>query len=422
MLVDDVKIFVRSGDGGAGVVSFRREKYIPQGGPNGGDGGKGGDIVFKVNPNLNTLTYYKYNNHHKADNGTRGGTSNKTGAKADDRILEVPAGTLIKDADTGAVIADLVKDDDFFVIAKGGRGGKGNARFATPSNKAPRVAEKGAPGIEIWLRLELKLIADVGLVGFPNAGKSTLLSVISNAKPKIADYPFTTLSPNLGVVIYDHKDLVFADIPGLIEGAHMGVGLGHSFLRHVSRCRVLIHIIDGLSDDPVADFNQINTELALYDEKMSEKPQIVVFNKMDLLEPQEYFPLVEEELKKRGVEIMPISAVAQKNVKEVIQKAFYEISQLPDETETEQDTMPVYALDEEDAPIFTLENPSEGVFIVLGDRIERAAKMTYWDYEEAVLRFQKILEILGVSQALKEAGVEVGDTVFIGKHELEWAD
>lgn len=422
MLVDDVKIFVRSGDGGAGVVSFRREKYIPQGGPNGGDGGKGGDVIFKVNPNLNTLTYFKYNNHHKANHGTRGGTSNKTGANADDLILEVPAGTLIKDADTGTIIADLVGEDDSFTVLKGGRGGKGNARFASASNRAPRVAEKGAPGEERWLRLELKLIADVGLVGFPNAGKSTLLSVVSNAKPKIADYPFTTLAPNLGVVIYDHNDLVFADIPGLIEGAHMGVGLGHSFLRHVSRCRVLIHVIDGLSEDPIADFNQINTELSLYDEKLAEKPQIVVFNKMDLQEAQEYFPLVEEELRKRGVEIMPISAVAQQNTKQLIQRAFYEIDQLPDETEEDQlYQMPVYEL-EDDTPIFTLDNPEEGVFVVEGERIERAAAMTYWDYEEAVLRFQKILEILGVSKALKEAGVEVGDTVYIGKHELEWAD
>ena len=422
MLVDDVKIFVRSGDGGAGVVSFRREKYIPQGGPNGGDGGKGGDVIFKVNPNLNTLTYFKYNNHHKANHGTRGGTSNKTGANADDLILEVPAGTLIKDADTGTIIADLVGEDDSFTVLKGGRGGKGNARFASASNRAPRVAEKGAPGEERWLRLELKLIADVGLVGFPNAGKSTLLSVVSNAKPKIADYPFTTLAPNLGVVIYDHNDLVFADIPGLIEGAHMGVGLGHSFLRHVSRCRVLIHVIDGLSEDPIADFNQINTELSLYDEKLAEKPQIVVFNKMDLQEAQEYFPLVEEELRKRGVDIMPISAVAQQNTKQLIQRAFYEIDQLPDETEEDQlYQMPVYEL-EDDTPIFTLDNPEEGVFIVEGERIERAAAMTYWDYEEAVLRFQKILEILGVSKALKEAGVEVGDTVYIGKHELEWAD
>jgi len=422
MLVDDVKINVKSGNGGDGVVAFRREKYIPHGGPAGGDGGKGGDVIFKVNPNLNTLNFYKFNNHHKAAHGTKGGSSNKTGANADDLILEVPAGTLIKDEETGEVLADLVSPDDSVVILKGGRGGKGNARFATASNKAPRIAEKGAPGIEKWLRLELKLIADVGLVGVPNAGKSTLLSVVSNAKPKIAPYPFTTLEPNLGVVIYDHQDLVFADIPGLIEGAHMGIGLGHSFLRHVSRCRVLVHVIDGMSEDPVADFNQINTELALYDETMSDKPQIVVFNKMDLLEAQEYFPLVEEELNKRGVEVMPISAVAQQNIKQLIQRAFYEIDQLPEEDPEEQlYQMPVYELEDE-APIFTLEHPEEGVFIVKGERIERAAAMTYWDYEQAVLRFQKILDVLGITKALKEAGVEPGDTVYIGNHELEWAD
>lgn len=421
MLVDDVKIYVRSGDGGNGIVAFRREKYVPRGGPNGGDGGKGGDVIFKVNPHRNTLTHYKYHNHHKAKHGNRGSISNRTGASADDLILEVPAGTLIKDAETGEVLADLVKEGDSVVILRGGRGGKGNARFATASNQAPRVAEKGAPGEERWLRLELKLIADVGLVGVPNAGKSTLLSVVSNAKPKIADYPFTTLEPNLGVVIYDDRDLVFADIPGLIEGAHMGVGLGHAFLRHVSRCRVLIHLLNGSSEDPVADFNQINTELALYDEKLAHKPQIVAFNKMDLTDAQEYFPLVKEELGKRGVQVMELSAVTQRNVKQLIQRAFHEIDQLPEETEEELYQLPTYEL-EDDRPIFTLEQPEEKVFVVKGERIERAAAMTYWDYDEAVLRFQQILEILGVSKALKEAGVVPGDTVFIGEYELEWSD
>jgi len=422
MLVDDVKIYVRSGDGGAGVVSFRREKYVPHGGPNGGDGGRGGDVIFKVNPNINTLQYFKYNNHHKADHGNRGGSSNKTGADADDLILEVPPGTLVKDAETGVVLADLVETDREYVLLKGGRGGKGNARYVSASNRAPRMAERGAPGQERWLRLELKLIADIGLVGVPNAGKSTLLSVVSNAKPKIADYPFTTLSPNLGVVLYDHRDLVFADIPGLIEGAHQGIGLGHSFLRHVSRCRVLIHVIDGMSDDPVADFNQINAELALYDAELAEKPQIVVFNKMDLLEPQEFFPLVKEELEKRGVQVMPISAVAQQNVKQLIQRAFYEIDQLPDEDPEDVEVgVPLYEL-EDDAPVFTLSQTEDGTYIVEGERIERAAAMTYWDYDEAVLRFQKILKVLGVSDALREAGVEPGDTVYIGRYELEWAD
>ncbi len=422
MLVDDVKIYVRSGDGGDGIVAFRREKYVPHGGPSGGDGGKGGDVIFKVDPNRNTLTHFQRYTHFKAEHGGRGGASNRTGANADDLIIEVPAGTVIRDADSGELLADLVSEDDTLVVAKGGRGGRGNSRFKSSSNKAPRVAEKGAPGDEYWLKLELKLIADVGVVGVPNAGKSTLLSVVSNAKPKIAEYPFTTLQPNLGVVSYDYRDLVFADIPGLIEGAHMGVGLGHEFLRHVQRTRILVHVLNGISDDPVADFNQINTELALYDDKLGERPQIVVFNKMDLPDAQEYFPLVKEALAKRGVEIMPVSAATQMNIQELIQKAFQTIDELPDplEDDTSEDDMPIYELDDE--PIFTLHKVNESTYRVKGERIERAAKMTYWEYEEAVNRFQKILEVLGITEALREAGVEVGDTVFIGQHELEWSD
>jgi GTP-binding protein len=423
MLVDDVKIYVRSGDGGAGVVAFRREKYVPRGGPSGGDGGKGGDIVFRANPNMNTLSHFQHQVHFKAKPGNRGGTSNKTGANADNLIIDVPTGTVVKDAATGEIIADLVKPDDVVVVLRGGRGGKGNSRFTSASNQTPRVAEKGAPGEEMWLRLELRLIADVGLVGVPNAGKSTLLSVVSNAKPKIADYPFTTLEPNLGVVIYDNRDLVFADIPGLIEGASQGIGLGHAFLRHISRCRTLIHVINGISDDPVADFNQINTELALYDENLAKKPQIVVFNKMDLPDAQEYFPMVKEALEKRGVEVMPISAAAHHNIQELIQRTFALIDSLPKEVEVPlgKEAIERYTL-EDNEPVFQLEIRDDGAYMVTGKRIERAAAMTYWDYDQAVLRFQKILEILGVSAALKKAGVEPGDTVFIGEYELEWSD
>jgi len=422
MLVDEAKIYVRSGNGGDGVVAFRREKYIPRGGPNGGDGGRGGDVILRVNSNRNTLFFFKQHVHFKAAHGGRGGSSNKTGADAENLIVEVPAGTVVRDADTGVLIADLVNEDQEIVIAQGGRGGKGNARFVSASNRAPRIAEKGAPGSERWIKLELKLIADVGLVGVPNAGKSTLLSVVSNAKPKIADYPFTTLEPNLGVVTMDHQDLVFADIPALIEGAHMGVGLGHSFLRHVQRCRVLIHVLDGPGADPVADFNQINSELALYDEQLAKKPQIVVFNKIDLPDAQEYFPLVKEALEARGVDVMPISAATHQNIDKVIQGAFYEIANLPDDApEPLEDDVPVYEL-EDAGPIFELEKQEDGSYLVTGERIERAAAMTYWDYEEAVVRFQKILEVLGITQALKDAGVEPGDTVFIGDYELEWSD
>lgn len=422
MLVDDVKIYVRSGDGGNGVISFRREKYIPKGGPDGGDGGKGGDVILKVNPNLNTLNYFKQHVHFKAKHGVRGGSSNKFGANAEDLIVQVPAGTIVRDAKTNEIIADLVKPDASVVVLEGGRGGKGNSRFTSSANRAPRVAERGAPGEERWIRLELKLIADVGLVGVPNAGKSTLLSVVSNAKPKIANYPFTTLQPNLGVVVYDNRDVVFADIPGLIEGAHEGVGLGHSFLRHVQRCRVLIHVLDGISEDPVADYNQIMTELALYDENLLEKPQIVVFNKMDLPDAQEYFPLVEEALKKRGVDVMPISAATHNNIKTLIQRTFQEIDNLPESVEEEaSEEIPTYEI-EDDEPIFALHKIDDQTYKVTGKRIERAAAMTYWDYEEAVIRFQKILEVLGVTQALKDAGVEPGHTVFIGEYELEWSD
>lgn len=423
MLVDNVKIYVRSGDGGNGIISFRREKYIPHGGPNGGDGGKGGDIIIKVNPKLNTLVHFKHHVHFKAEHGDRGGNSNMTGANADDMVIEVPPGTVVKDAETEVILADLVANDDVVVLLKGGRGGKGNARFTTASNRAPKVAEKGAPGSEKWIRLELKLIADVGLVGLPNAGKSTLLSVVSNAKPKIADYPFTTLEPNLGVVLYDDHDLVFADIPGLIEGAHMGVGLGHAFLRHVQRCRILIHLIDGTSVDPLADFNQINTELALYDEKLAQKPQIVVFNKMDLLEAQEAFPQVQAALAERGIDLLPISAIAHQNVQNLVQQAFAEIAKLPVEDTSYRltDMVTTYGI-EADAPIFTIAKQEDGSYLVKGDRIERAAAMTYWDYEEAVMRFQKILEILGISKGLKDAGVQIGDTVFIGEFELEWTE
>ena len=334
---------------------------------------------------------------------------------------QVPAVPIARVAESVMLLADLLKEGDEVVVARGGRGGHGNAHFKSASNKAPRVAEKGAPGEEQWITLELKLIADVGLVGVPNAGKSTLLSVVSNAKPKIADYPFTTIQPNLGVVTYDDADLIYADIPGLIEGAHMGVGLGHAFLRHVQRTRLLVHLIDGAGEDPIADYNQINAELALYDASLGDKPQIVVFNKMDLPMAQERWPEIEKTLRETGVEPLAISAVTQENVKQLVQRVFFEMSQLPDlEPETVED-VGLYEL-EDAGPIFEIKRGEDGEYIVTGQRIERAAAMTYWDYEEAVVRFQKILEILGITAALKEAGVEPGDTVFIGDYELEWTD
>ncbi|MBN1680373.1 MAG: GTPase ObgE [Anaerolineae bacterium] len=420
MSYDEARIYVKSGDGGNGIVHFRREKYVPRGGPSGGDGGKGGDVVLVVKPTLNTLIAFNQNHHFKALNGEAGGSSNCTGRSADDLIVDVPPGTIVRDADTGALIADLVEPGQRIVIAKGGRGGRGNARFASSTNQAPRIAEKGAPGQERWIQLELKLLADVGIVGVPNAGKSTFLSVVSNARPKIADYPFTTLQPNLGVAVFDERDLVLADIPGLIEGAHTGVGLGHDFLRHIQRTRVLIHLLDGAGEDPIADFHQINTELALFDEKLGQKPQIVVLNKMDLPQAQERWPAIRDELKRLGYAPMSISAVTHQNVRDVVFRTLAIIDSLPDEPD-EIGELPVYQLDD-DPLAFTISRTDDGGFRVSGKRIERAVTMTYWNYDQAVTRFQRILESMGVTAALKEAGVKPGDTVIIGEMELEWDD
>ncbi len=420
-MFDEVKIYVRSGNGGDGIVAFLREKFMPRGGPAGGDGGRGGNVVFQVNPKMNTLAAFQKGIHFKAQDGKPGGAKNMSGLSGADTVVQVPPGTVVKDAETGAVLADLVRGDDRVVLFKGGRGGRGNQHFATPSNQAPRVAEKGEPGQEHWLILELKLIADVGIVGVPNAGKSTLLSIVSNARPKIADYPFTTLEPNLGVVAYDDRDMVVADIPGLIEGAHMGVGLGHSFLRHIQRTRLLVHLLNGASENPLADYSQINTELALYDDKLGGKPQIVVFNKMDLPEAQAAWPEVEKALRARGVEPMAISGATQLNVKQLIQRVFQTMDSLPPEQRTPVVEMPTYELPEEEV-IFKIIREEGGAYRVVGRRIERAAAMTHWDYDDAILRFQDILETLGISKALEEAGVRVGDTVFIGDYELEWSE
>lgn len=420
-MLDEVKIYVRSGDGGDEIVAFLREKFMPRGGPVGGDGGRGGDVVIRVNRRLNTLVAFQKGVHFKADHGKNGGAKNMSGASGKPVVIDVPPGTVVRDPDTGEVIADLVRADDQVVVAKGGRGGRGNQHFASPANQAPRYAEKGEPGVEKWLVLELKLIADVGIVGVPNAGKSTLLSVVSNAKPKIADYPFTTLEPNLGVMTYDDRDLVLADIPGLIEGAHMGIGLGHAFLRHVQRTRVLVHLLNGANEQPIADYSQINTELALFDEKLAQKPQIVVFNKLDLPDAQERWPEVQKALREMGVEAMAISGVTQQNVRALVQRLFQVMDELPEEVKLPVTEMPVYELPA-DEPIFEIVQEDEGVFRVTGKRIERAALMTHWEYEEAVMRFQQILETLGISAALEEAGVKVGDTVHIGEYELEWSD
>ncbi len=426
MFIDEVTIHVRSGRGGAGVVRFRREKYVPFGGPDGGDGGHGGDVVFQVDPMLNTLAKFRRQQHFHAEDGARGGSKNQTGKSGQDLVVPVPPGTLIFDADADELLGDLTKPDQRLVVCKGGAGGRGNARFATSRNKAPRIAEKGEPPEERTLRLELRLIADVGLVGVPNAGKSTLLAAVTNAKPKIASYPFTTLQPNLGVAELDiDTNLVLADIPGLIEGAHEGVGLGYQFLRHVQRTRVLIHLLDGLSQDPLADFSQINTELALFDPYLAEKPQIVAFNKMDLPSVVENWPQVRDALEGRGYESHAISAVAGTNVRQLLYRAKQILDQLPSESEqgveeSESDQMPVYR-PESDPRQFSITRTRSG-YRVAGDAIERAAAMTYWEYYQSVDRFQRILSTLGIEKALRKAGIQPGDTVFIGDHELEWME
>ena len=419
MFFDEAEIFVQSGRGGDGMVHFHKEKYVPHGGPDGGDGGRGGSVILEVDAKINTLFDFSHRSRYVAEDGKPGGPNNMSGKSARDLVVSVPPGTLVYDAQTGDLLGDLVENHQQLVVAKGGRGGKGNQHYATSRNQAPRMAEKGEPGEEKTLRFELKMIADLGIVGVPNAGKSSLLAVVSNAKPKIANYPFTTLSPNLGVVQLDHDVvMVLADIPGLIEGAHQGVGLGFAFLRHVQRTRVLIHVLDGLSEDPISDFSQINSEMALFDEKIAEKPQIVAFNKMDLPFVQERWPEVQKAITDLGYEIMPISTVSHENVNALMWKAHAMLEDAP-EPEAVQ-AMPVYRASE-DPRAFSIEQVEEG-WVVKGEAIERAAAMTYWEHRESIRRFQRLMENIGVEEALREAGIEEGDTVFIGDYELEWQD
>jgi GTP-binding protein len=421
--LDEVKIHVASGKGGDGIVHFRREKYVPRGGPDGGDGGKGGDVVFEVDRHLSSLGPFRRQRHFHAEEGGRGGPSNRTGANGNNEVIRVPAGTMVRDADSDELLADLTDRDEQLTFLHGGRGGRGNARFATSRNQAPRMAEKGEPGKERWLRLELRLIADVGIVGVPNAGKSTLLASVSNAKPKIADYPFTTLAPNLGVVELDSDTtFVLADVPGLIEGAHEGVGLGFEFLRHIQRTRALIHLLDGMAQDPVADFAQTNAEMALFDERLSNLPQVVAVSKLDLSEVEAAWPALSQRLAELGVEAYPISAVDHTGVRELMYAAYQAAQRVAPEVATiEQDELPVYR--PEPAPdAFEISRDPDGTFRVSGEAVERSAAMTYWEYDEPVRRFQRLLARIGVEDALREAGAKPGDSVRIGEYELEWME
>lgn len=419
MFYDRAKIYIKSGDGGDGMISFRHEKFVPMGGPDGGDGGRGGDIVFIVNRNRNSLVSFHRQVHFRAGNGGHGGPANRTGADGETLRLEVPAGTIVRHAETGALLADLTQPDQEVVLLVGGRGGRGNSRFANSVNQAPRLAERGEPGEDVWLQLELKLIADVGIVGVPNAGKSTLLSVVSAARPKIADYPFTTLQPNLGVANLDgFETMVLADIPGLIEGASEGVGLGHDFLRHIERTRILIHLLDGASPDPLEEWAMLNQELAFYDLSLEEKPQLVVLNKLDLPDAQAWEPILAEEITQAGYSFTAISAVTGQGVREMLYQVKRMLDALPEPTMAEAEVVLTAVADPSS---FAIERESDG-WRVRGKRIEQVAAMTYFEFDTTLNRFQDILAGMGITAALEKAGVQPGDLVRIGAEELEWGE
>ncbi|XXM73586.1 GTPase ObgE [Lysinibacillus sphaericus] len=429
MFVDQVKIYTKGGDGGNGMVAFRREKYVPKGGPAGGDGGHGADVVFEVDEGLRTLMDFRYQRHFKAPRGEHGMSKNQHGRNAEDMVVKVPPGTVVKDDDTGETIADLIQHGQRAVITKGGRGGRGNSRFATPANPAPELSEKGEPGQERYIVMELKLLADVGLVGFPSVGKSTLLSVVSAAKPKIASYHFTTIVPNLGMVeTADGRSFVMADLPGLIEGAHEGVGLGHQFLRHIERTRVIVHVIDmsGMEGrDPYEDYLTINEELKQYNLRLTERPQIIVANKMDMPEAEENLEVFKEKLQDE-YPVFPISAFTQQGLKELLFAVADKLETTEEFpiTEEVEDTgiHRVVYRHEEDQRDFVITRDPDGTFVVSGAKIERLFKMTDFSREDSVRRFARQLRSYGVDDALRERGAENGDTIRLLKYEFEFVD
>ncbi|MEW9675888.1 GTPase ObgE [Lentibacillus sp. L22] len=427
MFVDQVNVYIKAGDGGNGLVAYRREKYVPKGGPAGGDGGNGGDVVFEVDEGLNTLMDFRYNRHFKAKRGENGMSKNQHGKNANPLIVPVPPGTTVTDIDTNEIIADLTHHKQQAIIAHGGRGGRGNSRFATPRNPAPEFAENGEPGQERNIKVELKLIADVGLVGFPSVGKSTFISVASAAKPKIAAYHFTTLSPNLGVVdTDDHRSFVMADLPGLIEGAHAGVGLGHQFLRHIERTRVIVHIIDMASTegrDPYEDYQKINLELKEYDEKLMDRPQIIAANKMDMPYAEENLQHFKEKLTD-DFPVYPISALTKEGLREIlfaIADALDKVPKkmMPEISETEEEV--VYRYQRPQAA-FHITRDDDGAFVLSGDKIEKLFKMTDFNRDEAVQRFSRQLRGMGVDDALRKRGAKDGDTVRLLDYEFEFIE
>ncbi|HJJ10340.1 MAG TPA: GTPase ObgE [Clostridiaceae bacterium] len=425
MFTDYAKIIIKSGDGGNGAVSFRREKYVAAGGPDGGDGGRGGSIYFIVDPDSNTLVDFRFKKKFKAENGKNGEGARRYGKSGEDLYVKVPIGTLIKDAETGKIIADLSHKGQKELILPGGRGGKGNSHFATSTRQAPRFSQDGEKGIEKEVILELKLLADVGLIGFPNVGKSTFLSKTTSATPKIADYHFTTLEPNLGVVKNDYgESFVIADIPGIIEGASNGTGLGLQFLRHIERTRLLLHVIDvsGIEGrNPVDDFKTINEELKSYSEKLSKRKQIIVANKIDSMQDENLYNDLEKLAKENNMEIFKISAVTGEGISELLKRVSQVLKELPkEELYDEVEDKKVYTLQEEQEG-YTIKK-EDGIFVVDGPAVDRVMRRVNLEDNESMYYFQKCLDSLGVNQKLKEAGVQEGDTVNICGWELEWYD
>ncbi len=423
MFVDIVKISIKAGDGGNGAVSFHREKYVAAGGPDGGNGGKGGDIVFQADDSLSTLIDFRYKKKYTAQNGAPGGSRRSSGKSAPDTIIKVPRGTIIKDSETGRILADI-SDDEPVVVAKGGKGGKGNMNFATPTRQIPRFAKPGYPGEQFDVTLELKLLADVGLVGFPNVGKSSLISVVSAAKPEIANYHFTTITPVLGVVKYDEKSFVMADIPGLIEGASEGVGLGHAFLRHVERCRLIVHVVDVSGSegrDPKDDFEKINLELANFSSELSERPQIVAANKSDIA-TEEQIEDLRSFIEEKGLSFFVISAASAQGTKELVSAIAGELEKLPPIVRYEAKPLTLEELEKQAAEkrSFTVKKEDEHFYSVDAEWLAPILSTVNMDDYESLQYFQRVLRYSGIIDALKEAGVEEDDTVSIFDFEFSF--
>lgn len=421
MFIDRARIFVQSGKGGDGMSSFRHEKFVPKGGPNGGDGGQGGNVVLVADRNVNTLVDFRFRRLFKAKPGGKGEGSNKYGRNAEDLVITVPLGTIVKDEETGQVMADLSRDGQRAIVAKGGRGGRGNWHFRTSANRTPTFAERGEPGEERWLRLELKVLADVGLLGYPSVGKSSILRKVSAAQPEVAAYHFTTLNPILGVVnLPDHRSFVMADIPGLIDGASEGVGLGHDFLRHIERTKILIHVIDvsGIEGrDPIEDYEKINAELAKYSEKLSRKQQIVAANKIDLLGDSDNLERLMDYMAAHGVEVYPICAMTGEGMDKLLERVWTMLEEYveePDETTEEV----VYKA--QNKPDFEVKRDDDGVFVITGARIENLVAMTNFDDDQSLRRFQRIWRYMELDKLLQEHGIQDGNTVRIYSMEFEY--